>query len=120
MAKKVDLREELRDYRFEFDFLQKIPCNEQENKLYQNLLENGQELPEGIYRYLHLDYENPTTEFYKIYETDLTESERKEYLAYKQLSFIKTIKKCVLFFTSMAITGIVIYIIMMIIAASIA
>lgn len=119
MAKKVDLREELRDYRFEFDFLQKIPCNGQENKLYQNLLKNGQALPEGIYQYVYDGYKS-TTEFYKIYETDLTESERKEYLTYKQLGLIKTIKNCVLFFTSMAITGIVIYIIMMIIAASIA
>ena len=32
---KIDLREELRLYKFEFDLLQKIPCSKTENKEYQ-------------------------------------------------------------------------------------
>ena len=39
MAKeKINLRDELRAHRFEFDLLQKIPCTKQENKEYQKLL----------------------------------------------------------------------------------
>ena len=35
MAKeKINLREELRLYKFDFDLLQKIPCSKQENKKY--------------------------------------------------------------------------------------
>lgn len=104
--KKINLRDELRTHRFEFDLLQKIPCSNQENKEYEKRLKEGGTLPEGVYAY---EYESGTStnEFYTIYETDLTESEIREYLTYKQLSFIRTIKNCVLFFTVLAIITIV-------------
>ena len=50
MAKeKINLREELRLYKFDFDLLQKIPCSKQENKKYQKLLKEGGVLPEGVF-----------------------------------------------------------------------
>lgn len=110
MAKeKRNLRDELRSYKFEFDLLQKIPCSKQENKDYQNLLKNGGVLPEGVYAYVYDDGETSTTEFYTIYETDLTESEISEYLTYKKLSLIKTIKNCIMFFTVLTIIGMIAY-----------
>ena len=108
MAKeKRNLRDELRSYKFEFDLLQKIPCSKQENKDYQNLLKNGGVLPEGVYAYVYDNGETSTTEFYTIYETDLTESEISEYLTYKKLSLIKTIKNCIMFFTVLTIIGMI-------------
>ena len=110
MAKeKINLREELRTHKFEFDLLQKIPCTKQENKEYQQLLKNGGTLPEGIFAYVYDTGETSTSEFYTIYETDLSESEIREYLTYKQLSLIKTIKNCVLFFTVLTTIGMVAY-----------
>ena len=110
MAKeKRNLRDELRSYKFEFDLLQKIPCSKQENKDYQNLLKNGGVLPDGVYAYVYDDGETSTTEFYTIYETDLTESEISEYLTYKKLSLIKTIKNCIMFFTVLTIIGMIAY-----------
>ena len=110
MAKeKRNLRDELRSYKFEFDLLQKIPCSKQENKDYQNLLKNGGVLPEGVYAYVYDNGETSTTEFYTIYETDLTESEISEYLTYKKLSLIKTIKNCIMFFTVLTIIGMIAY-----------
>ena len=110
MAKeKRNLRDELRSYKFEFDLLQKIPCSKQENKDYQNLLKNGGVLPAGVYAYVYDDGETSTTEFYTIYETDLTESEISEYLTYKKLSLIKTIKNCIMFFTVLTIIGMIAY-----------
>ena len=114
MAKeKINLRDELRAHKFEFDLLQKIPCTKQENKEYQQLLKNGGTLPEGVYAYVYEGNETSTTEFYTIYETDLTESEIREYLTYKQLSLIRTIKNCVLFFTVLTIIGMVLYLLVM-------
>ena len=54
MAKeKINLRDELRLYKFDFDLLQKIPCTKQENKKYQKLLKDGGVLPEGVFAYGH-------------------------------------------------------------------
>ena len=110
MAKeKIDLRKELRSYKFEFDLLQKIPCSKQENKEYQKLLKDGGVLPKGVFAYVYDSGETSTTEFYTVYETDLTESEVIEYLTYKKLSLIKTIKNCIMFFTVLTIIGMVAY-----------
>ncbi len=106
---KIDLRNELRAYKFEFDLLQKIPCSKKENKEYQKLLKEGGVLPEGVFAYVYDSGETSTTEFYTIYETDLTESEITEYLTYKKLSLIRTIKNCIMFFTVLTIIGMVAY-----------
>lgn len=110
MAKeKINLRDELRAHKFEFDLLQKIPCTKQENKEYKKLLKDGGVLPEGVYAYVYDSGETSTTEFYTIYETDLTEPEIREYLTYKQLSLTRTIKNCVVFLTALTIFGMVAY-----------
>ena len=110
MAKeKINLRNKLRSYKFEFDLLQQIPCSKQENKEYQKLLKEGGVLPEGVFAYVYDSGETSTTEFYTIYETDLTESEIREYLTYKKLSLIRTIKNCIMFFTVLTIFGMVAY-----------
>ena len=114
MAKeKINLRDELRAHKFEFDLLQKIPCIKQENEEYQKLLKDGGTLPEGVYAYVYNGGETSTTAFYTIYETDLTESEIREYLTYKQLSLIRTIKNCVVFFTVLTIIGMIAYFLIM-------
>ena len=104
---KTDLRDALLNYKYEFDLLQKIPCTKEENKKYQKLLQGGDTLPEGVYAYVYDSGETSTTEFYTVYEADLTESEIREYLTYKQLGLIKTIKNCVLFFTVLTIVGMI-------------
>ncbi len=105
---KINLRAELNTYKYDFDLLQKIPCSAQENKEYQNILKNGGSLPSGVYQY---EYTNgaPTNEFYTIYETDLTEAEIQEYLTYKQLSLIRTIKNGVSFFVVLTILGLFVW-----------
>jgi hypothetical protein len=70
-------------------------------------LKNGEKLPDGVFGYEYNDGEVSKSEFYTIYEADLSEAEIEEYLTCKQLSMINTIKKCVLFFTILAAIGIV-------------
>ena len=108
MAKDIiNLREELRAYRFEFDLLQKIPCTKQENKDYKMLLEEGCALPEGVFPYTYDDGETSKSEFYTVYETDFTEFEKIEYLTYRKLGLLKTIKNCAMFFTALTIIGMI-------------
>lgn len=103
MAKeKINLKKELQSYRFDFHLWQKIPCSKEDNKKYEQLLKKGGTLPDGVFAY---DYNN---EFYTIHAANLTEEEKQEYIALKQLSFIQTILNCVLFFTILAVISIVI------------
>ena len=100
MAKeKINLRDELRLYKFDFDLLQKIPCTKQENKKYQKLLKEGGVLPEGVFAYSQGTDGVSTTEFYTVYETDLTDSEITEYLTYRKLGMLRTIQNCILVLT---------------------
>lgn len=109
MAKgKINLRDELRAYKFEFDLLQRIPCSKQENNEYQKIIKDGGVLPKGVFAYIYENGEASTAEFYTIYEADLTESEIAEYLTYKKLSLIRTIKNCVMFFTVLTIISMII------------
>lgn len=107
MAKeKIDLRAELLAYKEQFDLIQKIPCTKEENKAYTQLLKNGQPLPQHVYKYeysLSEDWE----EFYTLYIPNLTEHEINEYLTYKQLSLLNTIKNYLLFFVILTIIGLV-------------
>ena len=114
MAKeKIDLLAELREHKIEFDLLQKIPCTKEENKKYRKMVEANQTLPAGVYSD---DDEVDVTlmEFYTIYEPDLSDAEIQEYLTYKQLSLIRTIKNCVVFFTVLTIIGLIAYFFLMV------
>ena len=107
---KCDLREELCAYKFEFDLMQKIACSKEENKKYEKILKDGGTLPEGVFPCYTYDNGEPlTSEFYTIYEPDLTESEITEYLTYKKLDMIRTIKNCILFFTSLTVIGMIVW-----------
>ena len=100
MAKeKINLRNELRLYKFDFDLLQKIPCSKKDNKKYEKLLKDSGVLPEGVFAYGYETGDASTTEFYTVYEADLTEAEIVEYLIYKKLSMLRTIQNCILALT---------------------
>ena len=105
---KKDLRKELQNFKYDFDILQKIPCTEKDNKEYKQLVKAGKALPKDIYPFGH-DAGTPSdSEFYKLYAADLSDAELAEYLTYKKLSMLKTIKNCLLFFTILTIIGMII------------
>ena len=109
MAKeKINLRNELRLYKFDFDLRQKIPCSKKDNKKYEKLLKDGGVLPEGVFAYGYETGDASTTEFYTVYEADLTEAEIVEYLTYKKLSMLRTIQNCILVLTVSSIIYMVI------------
>lgn len=104
---KVDLREELREYRDEFNVVQEIACTKEEIAEFKKILKEGGELPEDVHVRIcyDVDGEEMGKEYYRIYTPDLTEQEMQEYLTLKRLSLLKTIKNCAVFFTVLAIIG---------------
>ena len=108
MAKQEkDLREVLRSYKYDFDLIQKVSCTKEENAEYTARVKAGQALPENVYRYQYETGEE-SFEFYRIHEPELTEQEIAEYLTYKQLKLLNTIKNCVVFFTVLTVISMVI------------
>lgn len=100
ISNRKDLRTELRTMRFEFDILQRIPCSEEENRAFKRYLEDGQDLPQGVYRYRNSDGKNSESEFYTVYEPDLNEREITEYLTLKKLQILNSIKSTIAVFGS--------------------
>lgn len=105
-GEEKNLREELRAYRLEFDLIQKIPCSKRENTEYKKMLKESGTLPEGVYAYIYNNGTESKDEFYTLCETDLTEDEIAEYLTFKKLSLLKTIKTCAVFFTVLSVLGV--------------
>lgn len=87
--------------------MQKIPCSKAENKQYQQILKKGSILPNGVYAYVDEFDVASTKEFYPVYETDLSQQEILEYLTYKKLDFIRTIKNCIVFFTVLTVISLI-------------
>lgn len=89
---------ELDHYRLKYDLYEKLPCIKEEDKAFNDLLKRGKRLPEGIYR--DYDWRNTNdSEFYRIAHSDVNQADIMEYLMYKKLDMLKTIKNCVIFFT---------------------
>ena len=100
---KENIREDLMEYKFALNVLKKNPCSKQENKEYESIVKHGGKLPEGVYPYSDYSMDG----FYTVTASDLTEDELKEYLFYKQLSMLKTIKNCVVFFAVLTIISLI-------------
>ena len=100
---KIDLKDELRDIYFDVNLLQKIDCSKEDNKKYIQMLKNGETLPNGVFEYKYDFDEEGSGTFYTIHKPELTPEERLEYITFKQLKMLNTIKNCVVYFTSVSI-----------------
>lgn len=98
MAK--NLREELNSMREEIGLIHREYCTRDENKEYRKLLKQGGTLPAGV----HQKWED---EYYRISKPDLNQNEIDEYLRYKEIALLKTIKNCAVFFTVLTVIGII-------------
>lgn len=105
---KINLIEELNELQYELHLLQKLDCSKEDNEKFKELLESGEELPDGICRY-KTETGEEIDQFYTIYKpTELNSDERMEYILLKQFQQIKAIKNCVLFFTVLTVISLVI------------
>ena len=105
MSKKV--KEKLNSYKLTYGLLHKKECTAEETKRYKRIVNEKGILPSNVFPYYDYEHEGEVTGFYRIVPADLTEEEISEYLKFKKLDMIQTIKNCVLFFTIMTVISIV-------------
>lgn len=103
----VDLKKQLRSYQFKVGVLQYIPCSEKENREYAKLLADNEPLPAGIRPIVYGNAEVSTTQFCTLVEPQLTPEETEEYLTYKKLMYLRSIKNCMVFFTFLTVSGLI-------------
>ena len=104
----IKVKDELKIYKCDFGLAEKIPCSDEQNQTFMQILASGGQLPPNVHRYKNPDTGELYNEFYFFNECDLTESELQEFLTYKKLKLINTIKNCAVFFTVLTIISLVI------------
>ena len=109
-----NLRNELGKYRRKYGLQERIPCSKEDNEVYLASLASGQELPEDVERYKLVDGDY-LDEFYTIQESELAPEEQQEFLRFQALdwlresnAYLRTIKNCAVFFTTLAIIALVV------------
>ena len=90
-----NIKEKIEEGRFEHGFASAISCTKEENLEYNKMLKEGQKLPYGVYPYTDFDGDM-TGEYYTVRNADISENEKMEYLAYKKISILTTIRNCVI------------------------
>lgn len=105
---RKDIRKDLISLKDDFDLINDIPCSLEENEICREMLKRGEHLPEGVYRYNRDNTKEESAEFYTVHEVDLTKEELEEYIALSKLRMLRTIKNCVVFFTTITIIGMIV------------
>lgn len=103
----TDVQKELRKKRFEFGLFQDVECSDEDTQTYKTMLKNGEPLPEGVAQYKDSQTGEYMESFYTVRDSGLTDAEKQEYLKYVELSYMKTIKNCVVFLTSLVIISLI-------------
>ena len=102
----MNLKKELVQFRYEFGVHEQIDCTEEQNAQYRQLAKENKPLPARVY----CRNSDPTAEyatFYSVSEMELTPEQLNEYLQYKQLKTLTSIKKCMVFFTVLTVISII-------------
>lgn len=87
----MNRKNELNMMRLENGVFEKDVINDEKTKQYRDLVFSNKELPENI------NYDNYNDYFFKL-KTNFTDKEISEYIGYKQIQLLSSIKKCLVFF----------------------
>ena len=82
----------------ELGVLHEASCTAAENRTYSERVEDGEALPEGVF-YDTEAWPEERRFFTLARDADMTDKNLKNLLRYRQLSYLKTIKNCAVFFT---------------------
>ena len=110
MSDSKNIKEQIEEYRLKYDLYDHTLCTKEENKEYNDLLEQGESLPEDVYpidSYWSILKNGKNSEFLKLIRPDVTQADVMEYLMYKKLDMLNTIKNCVVFFTVLAVISLI-------------
>ena len=106
MGDSKNIKEQLDEYRLKYDLYDQRLCTSEENKAYRELLKQGEKLPEDVYP-LDTARLSDEKEFCELLHSELTDAEITEYLTYKKLDMLKTIKNCIVFFTVLTVIALI-------------
>ena len=98
----MKLEKELEQLKYDLGILEKDDCYGKEDEEYRALLAQGKPLPDGVIR-TNPDSSPEYAAFHRIKKTSLSASELSDYIQYKQLRTLMTIKNCVVFFTVLTV-----------------
>lgn len=90
----MTLKEELVDLENALGIIQYKPCSMKEDKEYKHMIKSGEKLPENI-----IKDTNGTPGYYRVIKSDVTDIELDKLIKFRQTTYLKTIKNCVVFFT---------------------
>lgn len=71
------------------------------------MTEEGKELPEDVYEKQYYDEEHSYQYYTYLESQELTKDEKMEYILLRQNENMKTIKKCILFFTVLTVVSLI-------------
>ena len=103
-SKIFNIREQLAQFRYDHGLIQQIECSKADRKAYLELLKSGGKLPNGVFQ---SDEDHGEVLFYTIYKADLSKDELEEYLSYKKIRLLKSIKDCAVFFVVLTVIALV-------------
>ncbi len=103
----MELANELLELKYKLGILQRTDCTWEEDDKYRSLLRENKPLPDGILYDAPSDGSLELPHFYKVQKANLSKEELAEYVQYKQLKSIVTIKNCLVFFTVLTILSLV-------------
>ena len=102
---KSKFNEELLQLKYDNDLCEEVYCTKEENRIYLEMIKHKQKLPLDI---LKCDgAEGLSDSFYRVVPFKITHEELQEYCLLKQTKYLKTIKKCVVFFTMLTVVSLV-------------
>ncbi len=84
-----------------------VNCTQEENEIYSRMLQDGLQLPGGVFEYKTVSGERLNS-FYKLENIALPKDKVHEYILLKQYKELKTIRKCIVFLTGLVIAALVI------------
>ena len=101
----MKLKKELMQLRYEYGTMEQINCTEEQNAEYRQLSKENKPLPPRVFC-RNSDPASEYASFYTVSEMDLSTEQLNEYLQYRQLKTLTSIKKCMVFFTVLTVIAI--------------
>jgi hypothetical protein len=98
----MNLKNRMKHFKCDYGLVNKSPCSDEEARNYIRTLESGEMLPDDVVS----ETSDGTRYFFNIAQNDLTKEEETQYLQFKQLELLKTIKNYLFFFVVLACIGI--------------
>ncbi len=102
----MDWEKELNRMKVNIGLSDDMDCTKEENAAYAQILKEGGKLPENVFQYKTMSGEYLDA-FYKIENSTLSGEKIREYIQLKQYQELKTIRRCMVFLTSLIIVNLI-------------